>query len=231
MNQPRWKILLSYLMELHIESAGSDYNPHLYVSLKQGRYQLSTAHAVYSFEDLYTNFSQTFLAMDLDRLRLRNVLLLGLGLGSIPLMLERTFHQHCDFTAVEVDEAVLYLANKYLLPDVESHITLIEADALAFVGRCRETFDLICMDIFLDDAIPPEFEQSSFLENLRALLSPEGVLLYNRLAATSKDKRRSLQFFERKFQPVFPNATYLDVAGNYMLISDRKALKKDNSHQ
>jgi spermidine synthase len=231
MNQPRWKIWLSYLVELHIENAGSDYNPHLYVSLKQGRYQLSTANAVYSFEDLYTNFSLTFQALDLDRLRLRKVLLLGLGLGSIPVMLERTFHQHCDFTAVEVDAAVLYLASKYVLPDLKSGITLIEADALVFVSQCRETFDLICMDIFLDDTIPPEFEQSSFLENLRALLAPEGVLLYNRLAATSRDKRRSLQFFERKFLPVFPNGTYLDVAGNYMLISDRKALKKGQSRR
>lgn len=229
MNQPWWKICLSYLFELHIESAASDYNPHLYVSLKHGRYQLSTAHAVYSYGDLYSNFSRTFEALDLDRLPLRKVLLLGLGLGSIPLMLEQRFHRQCDFTAVEVDEAVLYLANKYVLPDLQSAVTLIEADALAFVEQCRETFDLICMDVFLDDTIPREFEQSSFLVNLRALLAPGGVLLYNRLAATAKDKRRSLHFYEQNFLPVFPHATLLDVRGNYMLISDRSALKKENS--
>lgn len=226
MNQPWWKIWLSYLLELHVESAGSDFNPHLYVSLKQGRYQLSTANAVYSYEDLYSNFSRTFRMLDLHRLELRKVLLLGLGLGSIPVMLERTFQLHCRYTAVEVDEAVLYLASKYVLPNLQSNITLVEADAFAFVRQCRETFDLICMDIFLDDTIPPKFERSSFLENLQALLAENGVLLYNRLAATRKDKRRSLQFFERHFLPVFPNATYLDVQGNYMLISDREALKK-----
>ena len=56
MKQPLWKRLLSHLFEIHIESTSSEYNPHLYVSLRKGRYQLSTANAIYSFEDLYYNF-------------------------------------------------------------------------------------------------------------------------------------------------------------------------------
>ena len=51
MRPPRWKQWLSYLFEMHIESAASEYNPHLYVSMKQGRYQLCTANAIYSYED------------------------------------------------------------------------------------------------------------------------------------------------------------------------------------
>ena len=55
MKQPLWKRWLSYLFEIHVESTSSDYNPHLHVSLNNGRYQLSTANAIYSFEDLYDN--------------------------------------------------------------------------------------------------------------------------------------------------------------------------------
>ncbi|MEL6944963.1 MAG: hypothetical protein AAFO82_20090, partial [Bacteroidota bacterium] len=50
---PRWKRWWSYLSEIHIESAPNEINPHLYVSLRNGRYQLSTANAIYSYEDLY----------------------------------------------------------------------------------------------------------------------------------------------------------------------------------
>jgi len=225
MQQPWWKVWLSYLMELHVESAASSYNPHLYVSLKNGRYQLSTAHAVYSYEDLYSNFRRAFKATDLDKLPGGEVLVMGLGLGSIPLMLEQTFHKDYRYTAVEVDEAVLHLAQKYVLDDLESSLEVIQADAYVFVEQCSTTFDLICMDIFLDDTVPTKFEEPAFLENLRDLLNPDGLLLYNRLAASKKDKRRSRLFYERQFLPVFPEATFLDVGGNYILFSRKTMLE------
>lgn len=226
MRQPQWKIWLSYLTELHIESAASELNPHLYVSLRQGRYQLSTANAVYSYGDLYTNFLRVFRELDLERLPIDRVLLLGLGLGSIPLMLERVFQRRYHFTAVEIDEAVLYLAGKYALDELESGVELIAADARAFVAQTDEQFDLICMDIFLDDVIPERFEERAFLEDLAERLAPGGVLLYNRLAATRRDKEKSRAFYEQQFRPVFPSATFLDVHGNYILINRRDALRK-----
>ena len=91
MKQPIWKRLLSYFFEWHIESAPSEANPHLYVSLKNGRYQLCTANAVYSYEDLYTNFLRAFEQIDFDKVPGKDVLILGLGLGSIPIILEKRF--------------------------------------------------------------------------------------------------------------------------------------------
>jgi hypothetical protein len=77
---PFWKNLLSYFFEFHIESAPSEVNPHLYVSLSRGRYQLATASAIYSFEDLYDNFFNAFKQINLDENPIKNVLILGLGL-------------------------------------------------------------------------------------------------------------------------------------------------------
>lgn len=225
MKTPPWKIWLSYLMELHVESVESEHNPHLYVSLKQGRYQLSTANAVYSFADLYANFARTFELVDLDRLPGRQVLVLGLGLGSIPYLLEKTFRRDYHYTAVELDEAVLYLASKYSLPQLQSAIEVRQADALAFVEQDTAAYDLICMDVFLDDYIPEAFEAESFLRQLRDLLSADGLLLYNRLAATTRDKRRSRRFFEQHFRAVFPDGALVDVGGNYMLLNRRGYLK------
>ncbi len=225
MTAPRWKIWLSYLMELHVESVESEHNPHLYVSLKQGRYQLSTANAVYSFADLYSNFARAFELVDLDRLPGREVLVLGLGLGSIPYMLEKTFRRDYHYTAVELDEAVLYLASRYSLPQLRSGIELRQADALAFVEQGSACYDLICMDVFLDDYIPEPFEGQPFLQGLHDLLAPGGLLLYNRLAATTRDKRRSRRFYEQHFRVVFPEGALVDVGGNYMLVNRRDYLK------
>ena len=223
MYTPIWKKYLSYLFEFHIESAPSEINPHLYVSLSRGRYQLSTANAIYSFEDLYDNYLLSFQKIKLPEGD-KSVLLLGFGLGSIPFMLEKVFKQRYQYTAVEIDENILYLANKYTLPKLASPITLLPADAFAFVHYCHDKFDLICMDVFLDDKIPPKFETEAFLVQLKNLLNPNGILLFNKLTATKED-RREVRLFLTTFKKIFPNGDFMDVNGNWMFVNDGGGIK------
>lgn len=217
MRQPKWKQWLSYLWEIEIETSASEHNPHLQVLLSRGRYQLCTEEAVYSFGDLYDNFFKAFKQLPLDHLNIREVLILGLGLGSIPQMLEQNFKQNYHYTAIEIDEEVAYLAQKYVLHELHSPIEVICTDALIYLDQTEATFDLICMDIFMSDVIPAKFEETDFLQMLKASLAPKGVLLYNRLAATPNDKAKSRRFFEEQFLPVFPGATLLDVGPNFIL--------------
>jgi spermidine synthase len=225
MSAPLWKRLLSYLFELHVESTSSEYNPHLYVSLKNGRYQLSTANAIYSYGDLYDNFSGAFAKMDLDKGNIQSVLILGLGLGSIPIILEKVFKKQYHYTAVEIDEEVVYLASKYTLPALESNIEIISTDAAIFTLQCQQQFDLIAVDIFLDDVIPNTFQQPSFLKQVAELLTDKGVLLYNHLAYTQADRNKAKDFFEAAFQIVFPQAVFVETNGNWMMMSDGRLLK------
>lgn len=227
MKEPKWKIWLSYLAEIHIESASSAFNPHLYISLRKGRYQLSTARAIYSYGDLYSNFDQTFQRLDLDRLPGDEVLLLGLGIGSIPYILEKKLGRSYYYTAVEIDEVVMDLASRYVLPDLTSPIELVCADAYAYALQTPRQFDLICMDVFLDDQIPAPFESEVFLEALRDSIRSGGVLLFNRLAAKPADIASAEAFFQKRFLPVFPEAASLDVENNRMLVSRRQLLRTD----
>jgi spermidine synthase len=219
---PAWKRWLSYFFEFHLESAPSEYNPHLYVSLKDGRYQMSTAHAVYSHEDLYTNFYKAFQQIALPASGEEEVLVLGLGLGSIPFMLERHFSQQYQYTLVEIDENVIALAEKYCLRYLESPITTVQADAYGFVMQNQQQYELICMDIFLDDVIPGQFESVEFLEALSERLSPGGTLLYNRLYRQADDKTKTESFFNNEFRSVFPNAQSLEIDGNWILLNELK---------
>ena len=136
-------------------------------------------------------------------------------------MLEKKFNKQFHYTAVEIDENVLYLANKYTLPSLSAPITMMPADAFAFVHYCQEQYDLICMDVFLDDVVPENFETVNYLQQLEMLLNPDGVLLFNKLAANKKDRAQAAQFFEL-FKTVFPEGTYLEVNGNWMLINDKR---------
>lgn len=214
---PAWKRWLSYLFEFHLESAPSAYNPYLYVSLKNGRYQLCTANAIYSFEDLYTNFYHAFEQTDLRSLPNREVLVLGLGLGSIPFMLERHFGERFNYTLVEIDENVIMLAEKYCLQHLDASATTIQADAFAYMMQNETQYGMICMDIFQDDVIPASFESSDFLRALKQGLSPGGTLLYNRLYRKQSDKIKTEAFFNDKFLPIFPRGHYYEKDGNWVL--------------
>ncbi len=226
MKQPSWKRFLSYFRAFKLEECtSSEVNPKLDLYLKQGRYQLCTPHAVYSYGDLYDNFTRSFDAIDLDLLDIKRVLVLGFGLGSIPFILEEVFEKTYDYTAIELDCKVIDMAKKYVLPEMKSSVDLICEDALHFVNNCKEKFDLIAMDIFIDDTVPKDFEKDEFLIKLKNLLSIEGVLLYNRLSFNKKDKADTKEFYEQKFMPAFPEATYLDVNGNWMLLNRADALR------
>ena len=219
---PAWKRWLSYVWELHVESAPSALNPHLYVSIQEGRYQLSTANAIYSFADRYDNYTLA-LAQVRPELLHGDVLVLGYGLGSVPHLLEKNHPADYTFTGVELDENVLYLADKYG-PPLASPVDLVQADAYAFVHQDYRQYQVIAMDVFVDDLIPERFMEPFFLEALCDLLAPDGVLLYNCLALKATDKADTLAFFAGNFRSVFPEATYLDVDGNYMLLNNRTVL-------
>ena len=217
---PWYKMALSYLRDVHIESCSSEYNPDMQVLLSRGRYQLVTAKAIYSHEDLYNNFSEIlWQTCDLSQTDVRKVLVLGLGLGSIPIILDKINPGRYDITAVEIDEVVCELAAEYAYPMIESSINTIIGDAYQFVMTSEEEYDLICVDLFIGDKTPQEFRGKKFLERLSKLTSKSGAILYNTIAYNSRDKKRARGFYLDVFKTVFPESEMVYAHKNYMLIS------------
>ena len=63
MKHPLWKRWLSYFKEVTLEETGSEYNEVLEVLLVQGRHQLATEDAIYSYDDKYVTVSYTHLTL------------------------------------------------------------------------------------------------------------------------------------------------------------------------
>lgn len=226
MRPPLWKTLLSYIHEVPVADSASYVNPHLHVNLSRGRYQLVTANAIYSYGDLYGNFFRAFSKLHWEKLHGDAVLLLGLGLGSIPFMLEKKFHKAFQYTAVELDEQVIYLAGKYVLDELTSPFEIHHVDATKFISTTLRQWDLICVDLFIDDVIPSDIQTIDAMILLRERLTQDGVVLYNCLSRTRADVMKSRSFLNEIFLPVFPEAGCLDVRGNWILINDRKYLSE-----
>ncbi|MDF1697864.1 MAG: fused MFS/spermidine synthase [Saprospiraceae bacterium] len=219
MKQVWWKYLLSFFKDVHIESATSIYNDELNVLLVKGEYQLVTPEAIYSYGKKYDNFFKAFEKITISEQNIDQVLVLGLGLGSIPYMLENHFKRDYSYTLVEIDEDIISLASKYVLNYLSSDLTTIRADANVFVQIDQNQYDLIAMDVFVSDYIPEEFETEEFLLHLKERITPNGIILFNRLYFFEKDKIKTENYFNNTFKKVFPNGKHLDINGNWILMN------------
>jgi len=198
LNIPFWKNLLSHLVEFPLETVLGNDNLPLTVCLHKGRFQLYSENAIYSWDDLYTQFRDVFNHLAPEIKQKKEVLLLGLGLGSIPFLLEHKMGVDAYYTAVELDENIIYLAEKYTLQYLKSGISTLQADALAFPYYTEEKFDLICFDVFNDHLTPLEFFSTDYFEALKESMEPDGLLLFNVLRAQNPPIENILT--------VFPNA-------------------------
>lgn len=219
MKQPLWKRIKSYFVDVHIESTSSIFNDELDVLLVKGEYQLVTPEAIYSYGTRYDNFFEAFKRIGIKDQNINSVLILGLGLGSIPYMLENHFKLDYSYTAVEIDDDVIYLASKYVLDDLDSDVSTICTDALHFVNVDTRKYDFVAMDVFVSDYIPEEFETEGFLRSLSYRIADDGLLMFNRLYLFEKDKKKTKKYFETTFRNVFPNGRYLEINGNWILLN------------
>ncbi|MBL7829964.1 MAG: fused MFS/spermidine synthase [Saprospiraceae bacterium] len=220
---PSWKKYFSYIFPIKIESSSSVYNPLLVVNLTKGRLQLLTENAIYSYDDLYDNFDAAFSQLNISDVK--EVLVLGLGLGSIPYLLEKKYRLQTNITAIEIDEEIIHLASKYSLHRLNNHIDCVCADAEIFLESTDEKFDLICMDVFEDESIPSQFLSSDFLEMIRERLNPNGIFLFNHLATTGADKDIAKKYFVDVFTKSFRNASIIPTNHNFILLQDSSRLK------
>ncbi len=218
----RW--LRSQFAPVLLESRSSGISGHLDLLLSRGRYMLAAPNAVYSYEDLYHNFRRAFEQLQPEKWDLRRVLVLGTGLGSVVQLLEkRKAAENCHFTLIEIDPLVLEWAEKYTLSRLQSAYSLVCADALqwlaANVQANAEAFDLIIVDIFVDDQIPDWVDKISFLQRLRGLLRPDGKghILLNRLHDSERLHQYNTHFLETRFAPVFPQHRAFFQPANLML--------------
>ncbi len=211
---------LSFLWDIRIEERSSPYNPLLVVFIAQGRYQLCTADAIYSHDDKYYNFKEILInQINYNQLPGKKALVLGLGMASIPIILDQLYPGEWEITGVEIDEEIIDLASTYSLPNINSQVNTIQANAEVYVELCHERFDMICIDLFIGQKTPEVFRSMSFLESVAGLLNEGGIVIYNTIAFTKEDLALSESFYNDVFRHVFPQGRSIPAHKNLMLLN------------
>ncbi len=205
--------LNSFFKEKVIDTFDSEVNPLLEVALINGRYQLNAGSVNYSFGPLHDAFRRYF-KKDPPVLHANsNVLLLGLGAGSVANIIRNELEHDCLITGVDIDPAVIEAAREHFALDKLTGLKVVISDAYAFAIECKEKYDLIVVDIYIDDKVPLKFETLKFVRILSKLLKPGGKVVFNKLQTSLADESGVLML-TRYFQTIFEKTEVVKILVN-----------------
>ena len=135
--------------------------------------------------ELVTQYSRLMFASYFFMPQQKQVLIVGLGGGAMI-----HFYEHYDaetkIDAVEIDEKVVQLAEKFFDVRTRKNTTIITEDAFLYFKSNKTRYDVIYMDAFLKpsektDATgqPLRLKTVEFYKGLREQLTPEGIVVIN----------------------------------------------------
>lgn len=111
----------------------------------------------------------------------KDVLFVGLGIGAMPQYFNRHYPD-ANVDIAEIDVDVLDAAEKYFNfrenPKMKVHVT----DGRTFVKRSKKKYDLIVLDAYQNDYIPFHLTTLEFLNEVKARLKDDGVVVSNILS-------------------------------------------------
>jgi len=159
----------------------------------------------------------------------KRVLIIGMGGGSLPKAL-RAFNDKLIIDTVELDPAVADVAHKFFnfKTDALSHVHI--GDGRMFVRaalRNHHKYDIVMIDAFDKDYIPEHMLTREFLEQVKGVLTNEGVVAANTFTAGPLSQSELATY-----QSVFGMIYSLPVSsGNRVLFAGKSQLQSIGSVQ
>lgn len=155
-------------------------------------------------KEMIFSYTRMMMAALLLREDPTSILVVGLGGGTLPMALQELFPS-ASIDAVEIDPAVIRVAEKFFGFDAGSNTRVHAMDARVFgrrAARGKKQYDLILLDAYNGEYIPEHLMTAEYLTETKALLAPGGVLAANTFAISALYDHES--------------TTYTHVFGNFL---------------
>jgi spermidine synthase len=137
----------------------------------------------------------------------KRVLVLGLGGGSFPKRLYKDLPSVVVDVA-DIDPEVIAIAKRYFQVPEDARLHLYAMDGRRFVQESKEKYDLVFLDAYNSDTIPFHLTTREFYQEIKAHLSPGGVVVSNIIGALRGPQSAFFRSMYRTLSEVFPT-TYV----------------------
>jgi spermidine synthase len=151
------------------------------------------------------------------------ILIIGLGGGSLPMTFADLFPA-AEIDVVEIDDAVVKVAREYFFFKENDTTTVYVDDGRPFIKRAsirKQTYDYIILDAFSGDYIPEHMLTQEFLEEVKSIMTADGVLVANTFSTSRLYDHESVTY-QRVFGDFFNFK--LPTSGNRIIIAKRNGL-------
>ncbi|MDY7395916.1 methyltransferase domain-containing protein [Aureibaculum sp. 2210JD6-5] len=211
--------LLSYIYPI-TKKITSKHNGELEITWYNGKKHLNSKNANYSYGSL-----QKILKIGLQKIDLKNckeILILGMGGGSVIKTLRDDFNYQHQITAVEIDPTIIKIADEEFDIRESKNLNIICDDAQLFMQLNTKKFDLAIIDLYIDTKVPNAFLEIPFWKNLSNAVST--ILCNASLELKNNDKLATIKRFlkSKNYQVDF----YEKVNGtNTLLVANKENLE------
>lgn len=127
----------------------------------------------------------------------QSIAMVGLGGGSLAKFCHR-YLPDSSITVVEISLDVIALREAFAIPSDSERFSVLHGDAAEFFRYNDTRFDVLLLDGFDANGVPPQLDTPQFYSDCQRALSPGGVLVTN-LHATVGDYTQTLQRLAHAF--------------------------------
>lgn len=189
--------ILSYFFTKTIYQTQSSISVNLEVNYNNGKLVLDSKNTNYSYGNLQKVLEKGLEIIGKNKIKnFQNILVLGVGAGSIIESLVEKYEYKNKIIGIELDEKVIEIAEKYFNIKKFTQLDLISYNAFDFVFETKKTFDFILIDIFEDSSMPNFLFENHFINRLSQILNSKGLILFNTMVLNEKDKLRNEKFIK-----------------------------------
>jgi spermidine synthase len=190
------KKLLSYFIPVTILKQKSSISQTLEITWADGKLVLDSKNTNYSYGSLQRILRKGLKFIGFERIKtMDKILVLGVAGGSVIKTLIDEINFKGKITGVDIDKAIIEIANEYFQLNQIQNLEIIIDDAFEFVLKTKDKYDLIIIDVFQDVRMPNFLFETFFINRICYLLNSKGCILFNTMVLNDKQKQLNQDFF------------------------------------
>lgn len=207
--------LLSYFFPRVIGTSHSKYNKVIRVLERYGKKELYV-NGIQQSGPYTIRLWKTGLRYIVDNpiQTVRTILVLGVGGGTLFEMLISQY-PNAHITAIDIDEQIIALFEKYFVSKKQSSLTLVCTDAKDYVRLSVQkgnTYDLVIVDLYTGNDVPEFVTHTDFLTSLKRITAKSGMLVWNYFSF--KHQTRNVSVLLDRLSVIYQSVIRKDILRN-----------------